>query len=89
MSFYVFLVARCYVTGLSMGGFGAWAAALAAPELFTAVVAVCGGFTKQLPRSTSLNAMLQLAKVAPKQKDVEKLRALAGRRLSKAFKGSF
>ncbi|CAK9048555.1 Polycystin-2 (Curly up) (Cup) (Polycystic kidney disease 2 protein homolog) (Transient receptor potential cation channel subfamily P member 2) [Durusdinium trenchii] len=67
---------RCYVTGLSMGGFGAWAAASLAPTLYTALVAVCGGFTRPLPRDTSLNAMLQLAKVAPKEEDLEKLREL-------------
>ncbi|CAL1172180.1 unnamed protein product [Cladocopium goreaui] len=67
---------RCYITGLSMGGFGAWAAAYLAPELYTAMVAVCGGFTKPLPRETSLSTMLQLAKVKPKGEDLDKLRDL-------------
>lgn len=35
---------RVSVTGLSMGGFGAWAVAALHPERFTAVVPVCGGF---------------------------------------------
>ncbi|CAE8683619.1 unnamed protein product, partial [Polarella glacialis] len=47
---------RCYITGLSMGGFGAWAAAVADPELFAAVVPVCGGFAPPLPRTTGLSA---------------------------------
>jgi len=32
-----------YLTGLSMGGFGAWHLAEAHPELFAAVVPICGG----------------------------------------------
>jgi predicted peptidase len=34
---------RVYVTGLSMGGFGAWELAARRPELFAAVVPICGG----------------------------------------------
>ena len=34
---------RIYVTGLSMGGYGAWHAAALQPERFAAVLAVCGG----------------------------------------------
>ena len=34
---------RVYLTGLSMGGFGTWYTAMAAPELFAAIVPVCGG----------------------------------------------
>ncbi len=34
---------RIYLTGLSMGGYGAWALAAAHPERFAAVVPVCGG----------------------------------------------
>lgn len=35
---------RVYVTGLSMGGYGTWALADAAPERFAAVAPVCGGY---------------------------------------------
>lgn len=35
--------ARVYLTGLSMGGFGAWDLGLAYPERFAALVPVCGG----------------------------------------------
>ncbi len=34
---------RIYLTGLSMGGFGAWALALDHPETFAALVPICGG----------------------------------------------
>jgi predicted peptidase len=34
---------RLYVTGLSMGGFGAWDAIQRRPDLFAAAVSVCGG----------------------------------------------
>lgn len=34
---------RTYLTGLSMGGFGTWRTAQAYPELFAAIVPICGG----------------------------------------------
>jgi dienelactone hydrolase len=34
---------RIYLTGLSMGGFGAWAMALDHPDSFAALVPICGG----------------------------------------------
>lgn len=34
---------RIYLTGLSMGGYGVWHLAEAYPELFAAVVPICGG----------------------------------------------
>jgi predicted peptidase len=34
---------RTYVTGLSMGGFGTWALAIAQPQRFAAIVPICGG----------------------------------------------
>ncbi|CAE7721732.1 PKD2, partial [Symbiodinium necroappetens] len=67
---------RIYITGLSMGAFGALAAASAAPGLFAALIGVCGGFTKPLPLDTSLNSMLQLAKVVPKEEDLSDIREL-------------
>ncbi len=36
--------ARVYLTGLSMGGYGAWYLGSEHPERFAAVVPVCGGF---------------------------------------------
>jgi predicted peptidase len=34
---------RLYLTGVSMGGFGAWHMAAAHPSKFAAVVSICGG----------------------------------------------
>jgi predicted peptidase len=34
---------RVYLTGLSMGGYGTWSLGLAYPELFAAIVPICGG----------------------------------------------
>ncbi len=34
---------RLYLTGLSMGGFGSWTLAAGHPDLFAAVVPICGG----------------------------------------------
>jgi predicted peptidase len=34
---------RVYLTGLSMGGYGSWSLAARHPELFAAVVPICGG----------------------------------------------
>lgn len=41
---------RIYVTGLSMGGFGTWALAAAAPNRFAAIVPICGGGDPQSAR---------------------------------------
>jgi predicted peptidase len=34
---------RIYLTGLSMGGYGSWAAAVEAPDLYAAIAPICGG----------------------------------------------
>ena len=34
---------RIYLTGNSMGGYGTWALAMSHPELFAAIVPICGG----------------------------------------------
>jgi len=34
---------RVYLTGLSMGGYGAWSLGVAHPERFAAIVPICGG----------------------------------------------
>ncbi|MGZ7041379.1 MAG: serine hydrolase, partial [Thermoanaerobaculia bacterium] len=37
---------RTYLTGLSMGGYGTWHAAMAYPDRFAAIAPVCGGILK-------------------------------------------
>jgi len=39
---------RVYLTGLSMGGFGTWYTSLYYPELFAAIVPICGGGVPQM-----------------------------------------
>jgi predicted peptidase len=53
---------RTYITGLSMGGFGAWHLAAKYPGRFAAMVVICGGIH---PPPAALNAVPDLAKFAP------------------------
>src|SRR5205823_8592635 len=36
-------IVRVYLTGMSMGGYGAWETAIAFPDRFAALAPVCGG----------------------------------------------
>jgi len=54
---------RIYVTGLSMGGYGAWDLGLSHPEKFAAIVPICGGgdyITMLLASRQSLPALQSL-----------------------------
>lgn len=54
---------RVYVTGLSMGGYGTWALAAAAPQRFAAMAPICGGgntIDLLLPNRGSGRALRQL-----------------------------
>jgi predicted peptidase len=53
---------RTYLTGVSMGGFGAWHLAQKYPGKFAALVVICGGIH---PPGAALNATPDLAKVTP------------------------
>lgn len=53
---------RIYLTGHSMGGFGAWLIASARPELFAALAPVSGGMPL---KGDALNALLQKVKALP------------------------
>jgi predicted peptidase len=53
---------RIYLTGLSMGGYGAWHLAQKYPGKFAALVVICGGIR---PRAAVLKAFPDLAKVTP------------------------
>ena len=54
---------RVYVTGISMGGYGAWLAAVQHPERFAAAVPVCGGFDRRSSGLTVEHAARRLAKI--------------------------
>lgn len=45
---------RTYATGMSMGGYGTWEVALAAPDRFAALVPVCGGVRAPRPQRPTL-----------------------------------
>jgi len=49
--------ARIYLTGLSMGGYGAWHLAMAYPKRFAALVPICGGGTCFAPLGGKLDAL--------------------------------
>jgi predicted peptidase len=52
---------RVYVTGISMGGYGTWLAALLEPSRFAAIVPICGG----LDAATAVSAGALTGKVWP------------------------
>ena len=53
---------RIYITGLSMGAFGAWSVVASQPQTFAAIVPICGGFPgASMPIATTLAQMLSLA----------------------------
>jgi len=53
-------VNRVYITGVSVGAFGAWAVAAAQPDLFAAIVPIAGGFARKMPETTSVHSVLKL-----------------------------
>lgn len=55
---------RVYLTGLSMGGYGAWHLALAHPDRFAALVPVCGGILPQ-PTASVLQSPLTMQATDP------------------------
>jgi predicted peptidase len=44
-------VKRCYITGISRGGYGAWHFITIRPDLFAAAIPVCGGGNPQLGKN--------------------------------------
>jgi predicted peptidase len=69
--------ARVYLTGLSMGGFGAWDLAMAHPERFAAVAPICGGgqfasaYLSNLNKRTALRSLAVWAFHGAKDPTVE------------------
>ena len=53
---------RVYITGLSMGAFGAWSVVATQPQMFAAIVPICGGFMGvNVPVQTTRAQMLRFA----------------------------
>lgn len=69
---------RTYLTGLSMGGFGAWHLARKYPGRFAALIVVCGGIR---PTAHTLAAQPELAKLNPP--DSQKSYLLAAEQIGK------
>src|SRR3982074_3459473 len=53
---------RTYLTGLSMGGYGAWYLAQKYPGRFAALIVICGGIR---PSAATLKTHPELAKLTP------------------------
>lgn len=77
---------RVYVTGLSMGGFGTFAAVARRPELFAAAIPVCGGgdptkagVMKQVPFRVFHGAADQIVPVGASEVMVKALREAGGK----------
>jgi predicted esterase len=76
---------RVYITGLSMGGFGAWELAMTQPDAFAAIVPVCGAAPKdflpnvmRLPVWAFHGAQDSHVPVAESRDAIKELRRLAG-----------
>jgi predicted peptidase len=76
---------RIYATGLSMGGFGAWALACAYPDRFAAIAPICGGGDpklaeriKHLPTWVFHGDADTVVSIDQSKKMVEALKAIGG-----------
>jgi predicted peptidase len=76
---------RIYLTGLSMGGFGAWFLGLSCPERFAAMVPICGGgepygavLLKDVPIWVFHGAKDRIVPPAESRRMVRALRAVGG-----------
>jgi predicted peptidase len=76
---------RVYLTGLSMGGFGTWDAAAKYPELYAAIVPICGGGNtesverhKQVPTWVFHGAKDNVVPLERSQQMVDALQAVGG-----------
>jgi len=67
---------RGYCTGLSMGGFGCWTLATAAPGCFAALAPICGGYCRYDERCTTgkVMSLAQMQRLADGQLDVSTVR---------------
>ena len=61
---------RGYCTGLSLGGFGCWTLASAAPYCFAAIAPICGGFCPYHVQEDGLKSFASLQRMAAEPLDV-------------------
>ena len=76
---------RFYLTGLSMGGYGAWALAIERPEVFAAIAPICGGGApwmaeriRHLPVWTFHGARDRVVPIDETRRMVRELKSLGG-----------
>jgi predicted peptidase len=67
---------RVYLTGLSMGGYGAWHLALVHPNTFAALIVVCGGLLPHATTTAVQQSPLTMAASDPYAFTAHALRAL-------------
>ena len=60
---------RIYITGLSMGAFGAWSLAVSQPHMFAAVVSICGGFVGRLSEKDAQMSRAQMLRLSQIDRD--------------------
>ena len=61
---------RGYCTGLSLGGFGCWTLASAAPYCFAAIAPICGSFCPYPVQEDGLKSFASLQRMAAGHLDV-------------------
>lgn len=76
---------RLYLTGISMGGFGTWEMAITYPDLFSAILPICGGGNptlvhriKSLPTWCFHGALDDIVPLSESEEMVEALRKVGG-----------
>jgi CubicO group peptidase (beta-lactamase class C family)/predicted esterase len=67
---------RTYLTGLSMGGYGTWHAAMAYPDRFAAIVPVCGGILKPTTAESVRQSPITAGTADPYEATAERVQKL-------------
>ena len=67
---------RTYLTGLSMGGYGTWHAAMAYPDRFAAIAPVCGGILKPETAASVRQSPITAGSADPYAATAERVRHL-------------
>ena len=67
---------RTYLTGLSMGGYGTWHAAMAYPDRFAAIVPICGGILKPETAASVRQSPITIGTPDPYEATAERVKHL-------------